>query len=82
LEDIIRKMSLTLYFSPVSQPSRAVLALLAIGNIKYEGKVLDLFKGEARTPEYYELNPLGRVPFIIHDKLHLAESNAILIHLV
>lgn len=74
-------MSLTLYYHPISQPSRAVLALLGIGNIKYEGKVLELFKGETRTPQYLELNPFGGVPFITHDKLHLAESNAILTHI-
>ena len=45
-------MSLTLYYHPLSQPSRAVLALLNLGGIKYEGKIIDLFKGEQHTPEY------------------------------
>ena len=75
-------MSLTLYYNPISQPVRAVLALLALGKIKFEGKVLDFFKGETRTPEYLALNPFGGVPFITHDKVHLAESNAILQYLV
>ena len=65
-------MSLTLYYHPISQPARAVLALLHIGKIQFEGKVIDIFKGAARTPEYLELNPFGGVPFIIHDKLHLS----------
>jgi glutathione S-transferase len=43
-------MSLTLYYHPISQPSRAALTLLALGKIKYEGKVIDLMKGEQRTP--------------------------------
>ena len=37
-------MSLKLHYHPLSQPSRAALALLNIGKIKYEAKVIDLFK--------------------------------------
>lgn len=74
-------MSLTLYYHPISQPARAVLSVLAIGKIQFEGKVLDIFKGEARTPEYLELNPFGGVPFITHENVKLSESNAILTHL-
>ena len=44
--------ALTLYYHPGSAPCRAVLVLLAIGNIKYEGKFIDILKGEARKPEY------------------------------
>ena len=74
-------MSLTLYYHPISQPARAVLALLGLGKIQYEGKIVEIFKGGARTPEYLELNPFGGVHFITNDKVHLSESNAILTHL-
>lgn len=42
---LLIEMPITLYYHPLSQPSRAVLALLAIGNVPYEGKLIDLFKG-------------------------------------
>jgi len=58
------------------------MALLAIGNIKYETKALNTYIEEERSPEFLEINPLGGIPFIIHDKLHLSESNAIMVHLV
>ncbi len=62
---------LTLYYQPVSQPVRAVLALLAIGKIQYEGKIIDFFKGENKTPEFLNLNPFGKVPFITHGDLKI-----------
>lgn len=74
-------MSLTLHYHPISQPSRAVLALLAIGQIKYEGKIVDLLKAEQRTPEYLQITPFGTVPCLVHDKLSIGESNAILAYL-
>lgn len=37
---------LTYYYSLISQPSRAVYLLLKIAEIPFEGKVLDLIKGE------------------------------------
>lgn len=74
-------MALTLYYHILSQPARAVLALLHLGNIQYDGKVVNLFNGETRTAEYLKINPFGGVPFIVHNGLHLSESNAILTHL-
>ena len=38
-------MSLILYFHPANQPSRAVLALLRMGHIKFEIRVIDLVHG-------------------------------------
>ena len=42
---------LTLYWSPQSQPSRAVKSLLTAGNIKHKSVQLDLLTGENRSPE-------------------------------
>lgn len=57
------------------------MALLAIGKIKYEEKLIDIFDGSTRKPEFLEINPFGSVPFIIHGDQKLAESNAILAYL-
>ena len=74
-------MSLTLYYNPISQPSRAVLAILAMGEIKYEGKVIDLNAQEQKSEAYLKINPLGTVPTLVHDDYTLSESNAILEYL-
>lgn len=85
LVDIYKKdisfMSLTLHYHPISQPSRAVLALLALGKIKYEAKVIDLMKGEQRTPEYKKITPFATVPCLVHGELSIGESNAIMTYL-
>lgn len=65
-------MSITLYYHPLSQPSRSTLALLNIGGLKFEGKIIDLMKGEGRSPEYLKINPFGGVPFIIHNDVSLS----------
>ena len=55
-------MSLKLYYHPISQPSRATLALLDIGKIKYELQVIDLMAGEQKQPPFKAINPFGTVP--------------------
>ena len=50
---------LKLYWYPGSQPARAVKSLLIAGGIEHEEQVLDIFKGEHKTPEMLVLNPAG-----------------------
>jgi glutathione S-transferase len=72
---------LTFYDAPVSGNTYKVRLLLRQLAIPHEVMRLDLFKGEARTPEYRARNPFGRVPFIVDGEFALAESNAILLYL-
>jgi len=72
---------LTFYDAPVSGNTYKVRLLLRQLAIPHEVVRLDLFKGEARTPEYRARNPFGRVPFIVDGEFALAESNAILLYL-
>ncbi len=53
---------LTLYFNPVSSPSRSVKIFLDACNIPYEGKSLDFQKAEHKAPEYLAINPRGQLP--------------------
>eukprot|EP00760_Papus_ankaliazontas_P000665 PhM_4_TR10172/c0_g1_i1/m.4212/K00799/GST, gst; glutathione S-transferase len=70
---------LVLYYHPASQPSRAVLWLLKLGNIPHTSRVVDIMKGEAESPEMLAKNPWGAVPFIEDPNLGvLTESTAIL----
>ncbi len=48
-----------LYWFPGSQPARAVKSLLVAGGIEHEEHVLDIFKGEHKTPEMLAINPAG-----------------------
>lgn len=69
------------YDAPISGNTYKVRLLLRQLAIPHQVVRLDLFKGEARTPEYRRLNPFGRVPFIIDGEFKLGESNAILLYL-
>ena len=48
----------------------------------FELVLLDILKGETRTPEYLAMNPNGRVPLLeLDDGRRIAESGAILLYL-
>ncbi|XP_058795541.1 glutathione S-transferase theta-3-like [Phymastichus coffea] len=74
-------MSLRLFYNLCSAPSRAVYIFLKINNIPFEGKVMDLRKGEQYLPEFQDINPMKEVPVIHDNGFNLAESGAILRYL-
>ena len=58
---------------------RQILHHLAIPHVV---KIISIFEGEGRTPDYLAINPSGAVPAVQYDDGRtLAESNAILFHL-
>jgi len=67
-----------LYHYQMSQPSRAIHALLIAGDVPFENHVVDFMKGESKKPEFLALNPSGTVPFILVDGEPFYESAAIL----
>jgi len=69
------------YYHPASPNCRKVSALIRHLGTEIEQQVVDLPKGEHLTPWFLEVNPNGTVPALVDDKLHLWESNAIVIHL-
>ena len=67
-----------LYVNPMSPNSRkALLAAHDLG-IPVEAQVVDLVKGETKTPAYLKMNPNGMVPTLDDDGFVLWESNAIM----
>ena len=59
-----------------------VRLLLAQLGIPFELRLLDIVKGETRTPEFLAKNPNGRIPLLeAEPERYLAESNAILMYL-
>ena len=71
----------TLYFSPISQHSRRVVSLLEEVGIAYEGKLVDMMKGEYLSEAFLTINPNHQVPTLIDGDIKLHESNAILRYL-
>jgi glutathione S-transferase len=74
---------LTLYSMRRSGNSYKVRLALARLGIPYRLVEIDILKGESRTPEFLAKNPNGQVPLLeVEPGRYLAESNAILWHLV
>lgn len=70
---------LTLYDYLPSQNAYKVRLLLHHLGQPYRTKIVSIFEGEGRRPEYLAVNPTGAVPAIeLDDGRTLAESNAIL----
>jgi glutathione S-transferase len=72
---------LTFYDAAVSGNTYKVRLLLRQLGVPHERVVLDLPAGKARTPEFRQVNPFGRVPYVVEDGFGLGESNAILLYL-
>jgi len=74
---------LTLYSMQRSGNSYKVRLALAHLGVPYRLVEVDILKGESRTPEFLAKNPNGQVPLLeVAAGRYLAESNAILWHLV
>jgi glutathione S-transferase len=69
-----------LYWFNSPNPQKVRLALAELGT-PCEFELVDLFKGQNRTPGYLALNPTGRAPTLEDDGLILWESNAIVAYL-
>jgi len=71
---------LTLY---LALPSRGITVLWMLEELgqPYDMQVLDLSKGEHKTPEFLAINPMGRVPVLRHGDQFISESVAICTYL-
>ena len=71
-----------LYYNPISPNCRRALATVyENGREGVELVLLDLMKGEHKTPEYLAINPNGKVPALVDGDLNLWESTAIMQYL-
>lgn len=72
---------LTLFYAPAACSMAAHIALEE-GGEKYEGKRMDLARGEQKADAYLKIHPLGRVPaLLLDDGSPLTENTAILPYL-
>ena len=73
-------MSLTLYHASPSRSSIALWMLEEIGE-PYDIKLLKLSEGDNLKPEFLAVNPMGKVPTLVHDGVIITESAAICTYL-
>jgi glutathione S-transferase len=64
-------------------PSRSSIVLWMLEELgqPYELKVLSMAKGENREPAFLALNPMGKVPTLVHDGTVVTETGAICCYL-
>jgi len=72
---------LTLFTTPLSANGRKVLAVCHHLGLTPEVKLVNVYRGEGRAPDYLAVNPLGKIPTLVDGDLTLWESNAILLYL-
>lgn len=72
--------SLLFYTNPMSRGRMAHWMLEETG-VPYETHVLNLKKGEHKTPEFLRINPMGKVPVIVHNGVIVTETPAICAYL-
>lgn len=72
--------TLTLFHNPRSRSAGARVLLEALG-VDYRVQPLDFAKGETRSPEFLAINPLGKLPTLMHDGAVVTEQVAITIYL-
>lgn len=71
---------LVFYHAPNSR-SAGIRALLEELGAAYELHALDLKAGEQRRPDYLAINPLGKVPALVHDGALITEQGAMFAYL-
>ena len=72
--------TLTLYHNPKSRSASARVLLEALG-APYAVVPVDFASGQNRAPEFLALNPLGKLPTLVHDGAVITEQVAITIYL-
>jgi len=70
----------TFFHSPQSRSAGTLVLLEELG-ADYELRVLNLRKGEQRQAEYLAVNPMGKVPAIVHDGALVTEQGAVYAYL-
>jgi glutathione S-transferase len=70
----------TFFYAPQTRAG-GTLALFEELGVDYDLHLLSLKAGTQRAPEYLAINPMGKVPAIVHDGALVAEQPAVFIYL-
>jgi glutathione S-transferase len=71
---------LELYYAPRSRSFTALWLLEELG-VPYRLESFDLNSGRHKQPDYLQLNPMGKVPLVVHEGIPVSETGAIAIYL-
>jgi glutathione S-transferase len=74
-------MAIELYWSSGSPFAWRVMLTLELKGLEYESRLLELSKGEHKSPAFLRLNPRGKVPALKDGDFVLTESLAIMSYL-
>jgi glutathione S-transferase len=74
------RRKVTLFHSPNTRSSGALILLEELG-ADYELHVLNMKAGEQRGSEYLAINPMGKVPAVLHDGALVTEQVAVYLFL-
>ena len=72
--------TVTFYYNPMSRGQIVHWMLEEIG-VPYEMKILDWKKNEVKSPEFLKINPMGKLPAIVHRGTVVTEGIAICTYL-
>jgi glutathione S-transferase len=70
-------VTIILYHSVESTCAQKVRLVLSAKSLEWQGRKLNLRRGDQFAPEYLALNPKGVVPTLVHDETVLRESTVI-----
>jgi glutathione S-transferase len=73
-------MALRLYYAPRTR-AFTTLWLLEELRVDYELESFDIESGRHKLPDYLALNPMGKIPLVVHDGVPVSETGAIAIYL-
>ena len=74
-------MDLEIIWASGSPYSWSVLLTLEVKKLQYKSTLIELFKGENRTPEFLKMNPRGKVPVLRDGDYFIHESLAVMSYL-
>jgi glutathione S-transferase len=75
-------MTTTLYGFGESGHSYKVALMMTLTGTPYTVRFVDFFRGEARSPEFLAINPMGECPVLDIDGRRMTQSGVILSYLV
>lgn len=74
-------MALTHYHAPQSRSFAIRWLFEELGSPPHELKVLNLRAGDHKKPDFLAINPMGKVPAVVHDGTVITETAAIALYL-
>src|SRR3954467_12191733 len=69
----------TLFYAPHTRATGALCLMEELG-VPYDLQVLDFKAGEQRGAKYAAVNPMGKVPAVVHDGALVTEQPAVYLY--